>query len=159
MPSVLILFCTLVWSHNFCIGFYQRKTQGLQLRPVSDFWFPILQLFLFNTERKGQLKIIPEIPDILLKEATYYISKSNIDNGWTRKINSLINPLNTAWKCSDKTYYYNIWESVRWGYILNFIFMGPILTEIWVSIVKLTFKSTLSTAGALLLLLKSLRWC
>ena len=53
-----------------------NKTKGLQLWPVSDFSFSILQLFRLTPEGKGQLKITTKFPEIVLKEAEYLISES-----------------------------------------------------------------------------------
>ena len=52
-----------------------------------------------------------------------------------KEIDPLINPLHTIETCSDKTYYYNIWNSIHRGYIPNFTFIAPILTELFAEIV------------------------
>ena len=52
------------------------------------------------------------------------------------KISPLINPVNTRGTFSDKPYYCNIGDSVHRGYIQNFIFPPPILTENLDEIVK-----------------------
>ena len=63
--------------------------------------------------------------------ATYLINKTQgpqLPTVTDRKINPLMNHFNTRGTCSDKTYYYNILNSVQRGYIPNFIFIAPILT-------------------------------
>ena len=54
------------------------------------------------------------------------------------KINPLISPVKSRGTWSDKTYYYNIWNSVERGYIPNFICIAPIMTELYTVNVKLT---------------------
>ena len=54
-----------------------------------------------------------------------------------RKINPLIDHVNTRGTYSDKTHYNNILNSVQRGNKPNFIFIAPILTKILAEIVKL----------------------
>ena len=54
------------------------------------------------------------------------------------KINPPINPVNNRGTCPDKTYCHNIWNIAQRGFITNFIFIAPILTELSAEIVKLT---------------------
>ena len=71
----------------------------------------------------------------------FHIHSSNTDwvIGWKSEINPLINPVNTRGTCSHTILSYKIWDSVQRGYILNFIFIATILTELLAEKVKITY--------------------
>ena len=60
----------------------------------------------------------------------WFFQLSAWDIGKISKINPLINPVNPRGTCWDKTYYYNLWDSVQRTCMSNYSKINPLINPV-----------------------------